>query len=504
MGHQRVHESAGLWTIYHAIDSETADPFQAYQATRYVDTEIPHIPVRAEGLDDEYATISTTNWLPYSWSVNNVAFAEVMHTALAYFQAGRSYKGYRLLKGSILDGMYLGDSPGNFGQISFYDAARGECYRDFGDPVGVASRVLVQGLFGIIPDAMNEALLIRPGYPVEWANATISTPNAAYDFCRKGKTDYYTIKQQLEQPLTVKLQVNAPYERIQSVKVNGKSANWKKVEAAAEYPVILIEGTNSTMNNIEICWSGDLINSPKSDDVFWNRGDEFVMNITPNQSILSIYDPQQVLTDSQIVGQTIKGVINGRTGGRTVFVELSQGDMQWWQPIHINVASDVVNYEKQFSNVVAENCEMIDIQPFLNASVTDIYENQYLSPRSPYTTLQIPTQGIGEWCHPLLSADIDDTGLRALAINNQINTSLNVPFATPQEGNNILFTSLWDNYPNETSIPLTGKASRAYLLMAGSTNHMQCHIVNGVITVKYKDGSTTQLELINPDRKSVV
>ena len=53
MGHKRVHESAALWTVYHAIDSETADPFQAYQATRYVDTAIPHIPVRAEGLKDE-------------------------------------------------------------------------------------------------------------------------------------------------------------------------------------------------------------------------------------------------------------------------------------------------------------------------------------------------------------------------------------------------------------------------------------------------------------------
>ena len=38
MGHKRVHESAAVWTIYHAIDSETANPFQAYQATRYVDT----------------------------------------------------------------------------------------------------------------------------------------------------------------------------------------------------------------------------------------------------------------------------------------------------------------------------------------------------------------------------------------------------------------------------------------------------------------------------------
>lgn len=67
MGHKRVHESAAVWTIYHAIDSETANPFQAYQATRYVDTAIPHIPVTAHGLKENgYATIATTNWLPYS------------------------------------------------------------------------------------------------------------------------------------------------------------------------------------------------------------------------------------------------------------------------------------------------------------------------------------------------------------------------------------------------------------------------------------------------------
>ena len=53
MGHKRLHESAGVWTIYHAIDSETADPFQAYQATRYVDTQIPHIPVKGKGLEGE-------------------------------------------------------------------------------------------------------------------------------------------------------------------------------------------------------------------------------------------------------------------------------------------------------------------------------------------------------------------------------------------------------------------------------------------------------------------
>ncbi len=33
MGHARLHPDAALWTIYHAIDSETADPFQAYAGT---------------------------------------------------------------------------------------------------------------------------------------------------------------------------------------------------------------------------------------------------------------------------------------------------------------------------------------------------------------------------------------------------------------------------------------------------------------------------------------
>ncbi|BDW76362.1 hypothetical protein BFINE_21570 [Bacteroides finegoldii DSM 17565] len=42
-----------------------------------------------------------------------------MHTALAYFQAGRPEEAYRLMKSSFLDGMYLGNSPGNLGKSAF-------------------------------------------------------------------------------------------------------------------------------------------------------------------------------------------------------------------------------------------------------------------------------------------------------------------------------------------------------------------------------------------------
>ena len=80
-----------------------------------------------------------------------------------------------------------------------------------------------------------------------------------------------------------------------------------------------------------------------------------------------------------------------------------------------------------------------------------------------------------------------------------LETKLGIPFRTPAEGHNIAFTSLWDNYPDSLQIPLQGKASRAYLLMAGSTNHMQCHIDNGVIRVYYEDGTCDTLSLVNPD-----
>lgn len=141
---------------------------------------------------------------------------------------------------------------------------------------------------------------------------------------------------------------------------------------------------------------------------------------------------------------------------------------------------------------------MVNMDKAFNSKVTDIFRNQYLSPRSPYTTLQLPVQGIGEWCHPLMTADIDDSGLRAAVKGGAIETSLGIKFRTPAEGLNIAYTSLWDNYPDSIEVKLSGRASHAYLLMAGSTNHMQSRIENAVVRVYYADGTSERLPLVNP------
>ena len=401
MGLKRRHESPAVWSVYTPIDCGACSPQQAWRATGWVRDNIPHIDVEKTG----YQTISTSNWMPYSWSINNVAAAEVMHTALACFEAGRSDEGYRLLMGNVMDQMYYGASPGNFGQISYYDAARGECYRDFGDCIGISSRTLVQGLFGIIPQALDGLCIIRPGFPKSWDSLTVETPYLSYKYERKDGREVYTVTQRFRQPLKI------------VVRQNLNSGRYRDVEGTTEQTqTIVVDDYPMTL-----------------------EGDFLVERVQPSAEALGLAEPD---LSRRFRPQSMAGRFN--------------------------------------------------------ASVDDIFKNAYLSPRPATTTLQIPVQGIGEWCHPQLTADICDSVFRS-KVAGGVFTVAGVPFRTPKQGRNIAYTSLWDNYPDALTVPLQGRASSAYLLMAGSTNHMQSRIDNGLVIATYQDGTADTLRLRNPD-----
>jgi len=454
MGLRRLHENAAVWTIYHAIDSETADPFEAWAATEYVERHIPHIPVVSPDLDEAYAVISTTDWKPYSWSINNVAIAEIMHTALAYWQADRPEEAFRLMKSVALDNMYLGASPLNFGQISHYDAARGECYRDFGDPVGVWSRALVEGLYGIRPDLFGGRVELRPGFPEAWGEASIAMADLGYSMQRTPRGVRYSVENRFPAGTRIELVLPVSADGVREVKVNGRRTAWQLVENSVGQPRIRIDAGAAPKFDVEAVW----------------------LPARKHRVETGLRETHRV--------------------GPVDFVRMEQANVAWWQPRYREEPAAPAP-DNGFDAVRREACRTVEV-PF-NASVTGIFRNRYLSPRPDCTTLQIPVQGIGEWCHPKQTADINDSGLRALAGEEGIiETSLGIPFRTPAEGSNILYTSLWDNYPTTATVPLEGRATHAYLLLAGSTNHMQYDIANGVVTVVYADGSRQRLELVNP------
>ena len=52
----------------------------------------PRIPVRGPGVpaDRDYGMLPTTDWMPYTWSLNNVVMGENIHAALVrYFPLNR-------------------------------------------------------------------------------------------------------------------------------------------------------------------------------------------------------------------------------------------------------------------------------------------------------------------------------------------------------------------------------------------------------------------------------
>lgn len=460
-GKRLVHPSAGIWTVYHLLDAHVPDNRYAYQALRYIDKQIPHIPIRATGLrDTSLYVLSTTNWQPYTWSVNNVALAENLHMALAYWQGNRPGEAFRLWKSSLIESMYLGASPGNIGQLLFYDAIRGELYRDFADPVGMAARSLIEGLFGIqLNSLMNEAV-IAPGFPSAWNDVTLKTPDIQFDFHRKGMIDHYVIKPTFPKKLNLFFAVPAVYDNVQSVLINGKPARWTpQRDPSVGVPKLVIFPGTATQYDIIIQWKGNKL------------------------------DPKKAM----------EGVEALHAGdSTTIFRHLKQGIFEWVQP---EEKPEPLRDEPVFRNHT-RNYDPIDLSSYYNDKVTNIFKQQYLSPRPNIPTLQLPWQGIGNWCYPLVTAGIDDKGLRQAAMNNNtVKTGNDVPFSTPGDTakNNIVFTSLWDNYPDEIVVPLQGNAVRAHLLLAGTTNPMQSRFTNGEIIFRYTDGEEDTLQLNNPE-----
>ncbi len=442
MGLKRLHTSPALWTIYHAIDSEVGEPTHWATTADYI-RQLPHLPVRSTDLEEEYWVPATSDWQPYIWSINNVAIAEVMHAALAYWQAGYSEQAFHQMKGIVMDNMYLGTTPLNFGQISYLDAARGECYRDFADPIGVWSRALTEGLFGIRPDLLAGKVTIAPGFPQAWDHASIHLPMVNYSFKRDGLKATYTIEHRYPQETTLAFTFNTQGLR-RIVCYNRKGEQLYASQGAKLDEALTREGRGIDLNH---------------------RSDYYR-------------------------------------------IELEYSTLPEPAALHKPAAISAPQHETNALQGPLRT-HTIDLTMSYNASVADIYRNEYLSPRPKATTLQIPKQGYGDWCHPQAMVEIDDKGLRELLSKHAIDArngllevtfdGQKIPFRMAHTGSNVLYTSRWDNYPTEAEVSLTGRGRKLYLMMAGSTNHMQSHIANGRLTVRYTDGTCSTLELVNPD-----
>ncbi len=442
------------------------------------------------------------------------------------------------------------------------------------------ARTLVEGLFGIVPDALDGELLIRPGLPKDWPSASIDTPNVGYSYTREGLSERFDVRCRLARPMRLRLQVAARTAEVARVTVNGNETAWKCLAEVAR-PLVEIAVPNAEGAKIEICWAGAGLAKPQSPPVV-GAGEALELAGGPAQ-FREISDPQKCLEKPVINASSVRAEVTGPTGHRTVFVRVQQQHLSWWMPFEFEVRPPLevcqANLDREKGSIqfavrnntasaisaqadtvcgtarqklplqiaprstssivrmpaqglvpgtnpivvsldagrlvrgalvdwharepgIAKSHECIDLSRNFNDRVTEIFKHEYRSPRSPYCSLQIPLHGYGDWCYCGKEVPkIDDAALRAAAgADGRFLTAPGITFATPGPGTapNVVFTSRWDNFPAEVTIPLEGRARHAWFLVAGSTHPMHSQLDNGEMVVAYGDGSTNRLALHNP------
>jgi len=505
LGLQLTHPSAAAWTVYHTLDSRAANPLEAWQLARYVDTALPRFPLRGPGVPPGNHTIATSDWMPYTWSINNVVFAESVHTALALWQVGRTDSANRLFKGAVLDSMFLGLCPGNVGMATAFDANRRESQRDFGDGAGVAARTVIEGLFGLQPDLLAHEIVVQPGFPHDWSQAAIRHPDFSYRFERRGTTDRYQFTSTLPNSTAIRLRLTAR-SATPDVTVDGHRATWRNLDDAVGAPriEIIVPPGGATNAEVAIDWQGAAVPTrPGSLRVV--PGEALAVDF--DARVIEFADPQSALASLVVKGPRIQAQAAGVAGHRTAFARLELGALSWWQPLEFEIvaapaALPVFTTDWRRPLAPATRCDVVDLSVALNDRVTEIFRHDYTAPRSPHTSLALARNAYGTWTHPNATFTVDDSGLRTVAAAHGGTLVLpnGVPLATPSDpaARNIAFVSRWANFPAETVVPLSGRARKLYLLMAGSTWAMQSRLDNGEVIVTYTDGSITRLALENP------
>ena len=269
----------------------------------------------------------------------------------------------------------------------------------------------------------------------------------------------FTISQRIfQKTLNLSLLVRARNDDVESVLVNSKKVKWYFDSTAIRCPLLRIKAPKSKLFKVEIRWKGDRIKT------------------------------------NPVSSAPIKHT-------STDFVRVQKNKALYWKPDEVSTIQGLPHPKHEVSND-KKVFERINLTSYFNDQVSNIFKNRYLLPRPKGPTLQLPTQGIGNWAYPLVMPNISDSGLRQKAgEKDEFVTQRGIPFSTPSQygAKNILFTSQWDNYPDSAIVYLSGKGSHAYLLMAGSTNPMQSRMVNGEVVIQYKDGSEEKLELKNPE-----
>ncbi len=488
-GHGRVHDDAWVYSEFLPIDAGLSTPWQAVQALHYTEWALERVPMAYGG-----ELCQPSNWVPSKWSVRDMFNGDSWHLALAYFQTGLADEGYRLLLGALLESAYAGAVPGGFSHIG--------AGTDFADSKDMFARVVVEGLFGYVPDYPNGRVCLRPMFPSAWPRAAISVPDYSLEFRREDDVDRYHVK--LTRPAAVSWRLPVRAGAVRAVTLNGKTCNWTTEPGFGCTWLRLDQPAAATEADVAIELAD---RQPQAAPIHLAQpvGEAVTLTVSRGR-ILGWKDDAAALENPQVKGDSLCGRLTRRPGHYLVAAEVELGSLRYWQLFKLAITDPEGDLRAAARTPVAATTpsawSCVDLGPYFNGDVRTIFQQQYLAPRPPTCSLRLGTDGYSAWTFPYWNNRPPAIDLAAvpelLNTAGRLRTPQGVEFAALPEAKNILFTSLWDNWPDQATVPINRQGDTVWLLVCGSTFPMQLRIANAVLRFRYADGVTEELELVPP------
>ena len=485
MGHCMIHPSPELNTTYLVIDCDAVDGFRAYTMLKYTENYIKSIRTPGQGGRLSYSS----NWYPKKYSTCGIFPSENACLALAYFQLGLKEKGKEILDG-LVDCYFTGKNPGMMSHVqSPLGGDTGDW--DFTDTTSTYLRLVVEGLFGIRFNVLDGCIMIAPNFPDEWDHASLSLKDISLTFTRRGAQEIYDITCQRPEKKYIKLPMLST--SIDTVLLDGKPASYT-LTPAQNNCFLTVEVAKAGRFQLRVVHGSNVRPSLRYMQTVM-AGSELCFEVL-NGTLVEYKDMNGTLENIEVVGNKIYAKARQSAGHHTLFLRVQSGAYDAWLAADYEIlVKDIPKNpleEKPFTPV--------DISKYFNCSLTEIHNQQYLSPRPDAYSIGVFPNGryAWEWNHyDHNGLFVDDSALRNAG--GLIHTCSGIPFLTPAEKENVACVSLWDNFPTTLTVPLDGTGQELAILYAATTNAMQTQVENVRITVEYADGSTEIAKLVYPD-----
>ncbi len=330
MGLRRLHPEPELPSLYLPIDLEVADEFQAFQMLRFTETGLAN----ETGIPRGGRLVWSSNWAPnfnrqFTHSTHDLAFAEVLHLALAYYRAGQADRAYELIKGTYA-GMYQGGIPGGLTCHSFRNGQQ-RANEEFGDSISMFLRTVVEGIFGIRPERHLGLVHLMPGLPSDWSESSIRTPDFSYRLHRSGSG--IEIETTSPQPARVHYRIPIGHARLLGASIDGVIAK-AALRPGIGGAFVELTGQAGVRSRLQIRLAPRKINILYPAQVA--MGDRVTVRVQGVPAI-ELKDPQGLLSGAGLKGDSISGAVSGPPGHHTLFVRLGEADGSWWHPVALEV-----------------------------------------------------------------------------------------------------------------------------------------------------------------------